>query len=1037
MKYFLGFLLFGLLWLAPSYPSQSCDPDAWNLNVYAEYSFFQPDSTLMQGYRVTPAFSFNRFFSGYRQYFDSAQEVNLQEWQAYFDNQLTINDLDYLVYKMPLPTVQALARYLQNQENNLADSVKLKSYIPYFRTNPHKIDFFKYLAYAKECEPFNNANYSAWQSDEAFVNEEITYLVPIKMSVYDLAWRYNLVPELICQWNNLPTDTYYLLPNQKILLKYSYKTHIVKAGETLADLSRRYRVDDYQLKRWNGINYFYQDEPPRKIRQQNLTEADILAVGSEITITLNPYRVKNSQLPISEDIYEEKELAGQYFHEVGWRYNLGESELKAYNQIGNARKTYLGQKLKIPHIKIKHRVQTNETTESIAKQYNIYEYDVEKAIRQSRGEVESRPRTYQLRAGQKLLIYKGAKAPRDLLQAGVEGYFATNQPFIRLRYAFQAIRAAHYTRLYERCIQLYDQLVVPLPEVNSIIKYWALEHKGGAYKGLQQNAEANLCFAQVFDKCPTRRFSAYQSFWVDSDKDWQKMLKLCQTNAEKSALYLLRAVDPYSNALEEMKNIYQIEPQSEKLNALLIREINKLEFDLLKSNLDKNLFFPKKYQGIEPSQAYSYLIDLKAFIAQCVQEKKTLQPDLWQLAFYYTDVLAGNKDKARQNFRKLAQKTKNPELARQAQLLDLLLEISQLTKINLKIEDKIWQKIQKFEKPHPRAYYPKFSTQSEIFAELLEFAKRSFNRLYPTAEQGKILLTTPTFTWRELQLNYSFAQVNPLLSLVEKKTKTGFEKYLLKQIGETEEIQKARLYELQGTLYLSDNQELMALASFQKIPQPATYLQRFKRNPFYKIYKRSYDNEDVKKANSLIINKIYITQQIIELKQRIAKQPEKRAEAYFQLGNFYFNTTTYGDFYEVFDPNMSTLGDFGGEYKVWLGYQYLSRKSRTDTELAKEYFEKAMKEAIGNGEMELAAKSCFGVAECENHQFFKDSGFWETINKQSDYKNYDKKIIKELNLRNQTYKTMQLYFRDTQYYQEVRQECKYFNEFVQDLSQKK
>jgi hypothetical protein len=519
---------------------------------------------------------------------------------------------------------------------------------------------------------------------------------------------------------------------------------------------------------------------------------------------------------------------------------------------------------------------------------------------------------------------------------------------------------------------------------------------------------------------------------VDSDKNWQKMLALCQNNSEKSALYLLRAVDPYSNALEEMRNIYQIEPNSEKLNALLIREINKLEFDLLKSDLDKNLFFAKKYQGISPSEAYAYLIDLKQFIQQCVQEKKTKQPDLWQLAFYYTDVLAGNQEKARKNFQKLAKNTQNPELARQAQLFDILLEISQLTKINSKIEEKIWQKVQKFEKPVSNRYQYIYSTQREIFNELLEFTKRSFNRLYPKTEQGKILLTTPTFTWLELKLAYSFAQVNPLLDLLEKKSKNGFEQYLLKQIGETEEQQKARLYELQGTLYLADNQEVKALASFQKIPKPEVYLTRFKRNPFYKIYKRTYQNEDTKKANSLIINKIYITQQIIELKKRIETQPEKRAEAYFQLGNFYFNTTAYGDFYEVFDPELSTAGDYGNGYEVWLGYQYLPRKSRVKMDLPKEYFEKGMKEAIGLGEMELAARACFGMAECENHHFFNDNLFWKAIREKPDYQNQEKNTIKELNSRNKAYQTMQLYFRQTQYYQEVLQECKYFNEFVKN-----
>ena len=41
----------------------------------------------------------------------------------------------------------------------------------------------------------------------------------------------------------------------------------------------------------------------------------------------------------------------------------------------------------------------------------------------------------------------------------------------------------------------------------------------------------------------------------------------------------MRAIDPISQVTEEMESIYAINPKSEKLDILLAREINKLEYD--------------------------------------------------------------------------------------------------------------------------------------------------------------------------------------------------------------------------------------------------------------------------------------------------------------------------------------------------------------------------------------------------------------------------------------------------------------------------
>ena len=115
----------------------------------------------------------------------------------------------------------------------------------------------------------------------------------------------------------------------------------------------------------------------------------------------------------------------------------------------------------------------------------------------------------------------------------------------------------------------------------SVIKYWAMGHKAGAMRTLGMKVEANYLYALVFDKCPSKRVNMYYSFAPESDAEWTKLMSKCQNDREKTTLFLLRAINPLSQGLEEMENIAKIDPKSEYLTLLLVREICKLETSLM------------------------------------------------------------------------------------------------------------------------------------------------------------------------------------------------------------------------------------------------------------------------------------------------------------------------------------------------------------------------------------------------------------------------------------------------------------------------
>ena len=84
--------------------------------------------------------------------------------------------------------------------------------------------------------------------------------------------------------------------------------------------------------------------------------------------------------------------------------------------------------------------------------------------------------------------------------------------YIRLRYAYQMIRLAHYMKDYEYTLDLYDFFMPKIDDKNSLIYYWIIGHRAGALRALGRNVEASYLYTQIFSKCPNRRQSAFHPF---------------------------------------------------------------------------------------------------------------------------------------------------------------------------------------------------------------------------------------------------------------------------------------------------------------------------------------------------------------------------------------------------------------------------------------------------------------------------------------------------------------------------------------------
>ena len=85
-------------------------------------------------------------------------------------------------------------------------------------------------------------------------------------------------------------------------------------------------------------------------------------------------------------------------------------------------------------------------------------------------------------------------AMQNLIDEGLDDFLKTKSNYIKLRYAYQLVRLAHYKKNYQQVLELYDYLIPKTDQIESILNYWILGHKAGALKSLGNRVEAAYFF---------------------------------------------------------------------------------------------------------------------------------------------------------------------------------------------------------------------------------------------------------------------------------------------------------------------------------------------------------------------------------------------------------------------------------------------------------------------------------------------------------------------------------------------------------------
>ncbi len=166
-------------------------------------------------------------------------------------------------------------------------------------------------------------------------------------------------------------------------------------------------------------------------------------------------------------------------------------------------------------------------------------------------------------------------AAARLLTEARAGLKAARDPFLKQRHAFQVLRLLFYRRDWAGAIGFHQQQGGALAAPSSDLAWRARYYLAGALRRTGDLARANLELARVHVGSPALAGAAAQDFRPMEDVDWRQTLRLATSVREQTQLW--RLVGMTSDGLVAAQEIQQLDPGSDLLGLLVVRELGRAE----------------------------------------------------------------------------------------------------------------------------------------------------------------------------------------------------------------------------------------------------------------------------------------------------------------------------------------------------------------------------------------------------------------------------------------------------------------------------
>lgn len=622
-----------------------------------------------------------------------------------------------------------------------------------------------------------------------------------------------------------------------------------------------------------------------------------------------------------------------------------------------------------------------------------------------------------------------------LIKNGQQLYAVAKKDIFKQKYAYQFLRLGLYSGRYTEVINWYDEYASKI-SYSSVLQPLSLALKAGALFRSGQGKEAAYLFSKVFAASTAKRISNYLGFvWsVDSKADKKDYLALCKNDKERAAMLSLFALNSGGNNLADLKEIYKLNPASEELEVLVVREINKLEENyltpaMLKVPGGKPFYFTWEDESRDSvmRESKKEVTALASFLDKAAQSKSVNNAGLFETAAGYAaymtrDYATAKKYLAAAEKMPLTQKVKD-----QWALTNLLLTINEKEKIDAAFEEQLlpslqWVEARVKEEKVTTVEYWQVQQWRSIYRNLM--SEILAKRYHQQGDLAKEALCIGNADWMMkgqqdyygslngvefLRNNLMSKDVESLYALVDSKQPSKFETYLLSKNSVT----KKEVVDFAGTSYLREYDYAKAIDWFKR----STDKKAIGKNPFADLL---FDAEEqLASEKSFKTTKLAFAQEMQKLEQS-AKQPATAAKSYYKLALGMYNMTYYGHTWELVQYYRSGSD---GYYipKDATGFQ----KEYYGAYKAHDYFEKAMNASTDKN---FKARCLFMMAKCAQKQVHQPqyneySTNWDKYDEAQkaywpNFKNskYFPQFVKE--------------YGNTPFYKEAFNSCSYLRDFV-------
>ena len=284
------------------------------------------------------------------------------------------------------------------------------------------------------------------------------------------------------------------------------------------------------------------------------------------------------------------------------------------------------------------------------------------------------------------------------MAAAMKEFGSSKEPFLKSRYAFQAMKAAFYGALYNNCIDLWDSHAKQVQGQCPSLDHRMLSYRAGAMYRSGRKAEAAYWFSKMFDESNNFNDSYGHSLgfiWSKNETPVEQVIPFCKTAHERSVVFALagmREVEPFR--VNDIEKVYAEEPMNPMLDVLLLREINKAELAYLdmRANIERGYYVYDGWTGgplfglneeakqsdlfkkngvPQPLQAFS------AYVNRMAKTEKVANPALWKMSAGYLAYMCENYTDAKYWYMQTARSNPSKPIQDQLAVLNLLYELRQ------------------------------------------------------------------------------------------------------------------------------------------------------------------------------------------------------------------------------------------------------------------------------------------------------------------------------------------------------------------------